>query len=331
MAGLKEIKNKIHSVKKTRKVTRAMEAVSAVKMRKSQERAKGARAYARSALRILGQVSSVLEFGSHPLVVHRDDGDTAVILVTSDKGLAGSLNSAVLKLAEKFLTNKENNNGNVKWLCLGKRGLDWAERRNYNVIYNAKNLSDDVQEIEMQEITAKAIKMQESKEVSRVYILYTNFKSTFEQDAVMRRVLPLSRGALYDIVAGILPQKAKATAEGIDQSGDVDRNVVNLEEGLPSERKGPTTEVDTVTDYEIEPSHSDLLKEVLPRLTNIVVFHALLENKASEHSARMVAMKNATDKAGEVGMLLQRKFNKARQAAITAEIGEITSGLEAMR
>ncbi len=307
MAGLKEIKNKIHSVKKTRKVTRAMEAVSAVKMRKSQERARSARAYARSALRILGQVSSVIEFKAHPLIAQHKGGDTVVVLVTSDKGLAGSLNSAVLKMAEQFIENKDENKGNIKWVCIGKRGVDWAERRGYDIVHSVKNVSDNISEAEMEDVTNKITLMQESGEVRKVNVIYTNFKSTFEQEAVMRRVLPLSRGALDDIVSGITPDKGVGA-------------------GQPN-----ATDASAVSDYKIEPNRVTLLDEILPRLTNIVIFHTLLENKASEHSARMVAMKNATDKAGEVAMLLQRKFNKARQAAITAEIGEITSGLEAMK
>jgi F-type H+-transporting ATPase subunit gamma len=310
MAGLKEIKNKIHSVKKTRKVTRAMEAVSAVKMRKAQERAKGARAYARSALRILSQVSSVVEFATHPLVAQSGSGATAVVLVTSDKGLAGSLNSAVLKTAERFIQNKDESKGGIKWLCIGKRAIDWAERREYDIAYTMSNVSDAIAEQELEELTQKVVAMQEGGEVRKVNIIYTNFKSTFEQEAVMRRVLPLSKGALDDIVDGILPQKGLGESDAISKKQETEK---------------------PVADYEIEPSRSGLLNEILPRLTNIVIFHSLLENKASEHSARMVAMKSATDKAGEVAMFLKRKFNKARQAAITAEIGEITSGLEAMK
>jgi F-type H+-transporting ATPase subunit gamma len=282
-----------------------MEAVSAVKMRKSQERAKGARGYAKSALRILAQVSTVVEFAAHPLVQQRATGATAVVLVTSDKGLAGSLNSAVLKLAEKFIANKDESKGGIKWVCIGKRAVDWAERREYDMVHTLIDVSDNITEGELEDITKTIIKLQENGEVRKVNVIYTNFKSTFEQEAVMRRVLPLSRGALSDIVEGILPEKGK------------------FAETLKEDK--------LVADYTIEPSRSGLLNEILPRLTNIIMFHTLLENKASEHSARMVAMKNATDKAGEVATLLKRKFNKARQAAITAEIGEITSGLEAMK
>jgi F-type H+-transporting ATPase subunit gamma len=308
MAGLKEIKNKIYSVKKTRKVTRAMEAVSAVKMRKAQERALSARSYARSAVRILAQVSTLVEFDTHPLIRQRDTGATAILLITSDKGLAGSLNSAVLKLAEKFIANKDESKGGIKWVCVGKRAVDWAERRDCEIVHKLQYVSDDITEHELKEITEIVVRMQKNGDVRKVNIIYTNFKSTFEQEAVMRRALPLSKGALEDIASGILPEKGKHS--------------IGVEHGVID---------NTDNTYTIEPSRSAVFNEIVPKLTNIVVFHTLLENKASEHSARMVAMKNATDKAGEVAMLLKRKFNKARQAAITAEIGEITSGLEAMK
>lgn len=306
MAGLKEIKQKIVSVQKTRKVTRAMEAVSAVKMRKSQERAIGARSYARSALRILEQLSTVPEFKTHPLVAMKVHGKVAVILVTSDKGLAGSLNSAVLKLAEKFAQRAPQGKESIVWLTLGKRATDWAERRGYRVVYSARNISDGVSEEDMQAITNEVLRLQMSGESKEVVAIYTNFKSTFEQEAVERRVLPLEQESLHAIVAGITP--VRGAYAGTDEA--------------PAYRS---------VNYKIEPDGSELLREILPRLANIVVLHTLLENKASEHSARMVAMKNATDKAGEVVTLLRRKFNKARQAAITGEVSEITSGIEAMK
>lgn len=306
MAGLKEIKQKIVSVQKTRKVTRAMEAVSAVKMRKSQERAIGARTYARSALRILGQLSSVPEFAVHPLVAKRAEGKTAVILVTSDKGLAGSLNSGVLKLAEKFAQSAPQGRDSIVWLTLGKRATDWAERRGYTVVYSARNISDDVSEADMRMITDEVIRLQTTGTVKEVIAIYTNFKSTFEQEAVQRHVLPLEQEGLQNIIAGITP--TRGAYAGTDEESHTSSN-----------------------NYKIEPDRSELLKELLPRLANIVVMHTLLENKASEHSARMVAMKNATDKAGEVVVLLRRRFNKARQAAITGEVSEITSGIEAMK
>lgn len=306
MSGLKEIKQKIQSVQKTRKVTRAMEAVSAVKMRKSQERALGARSYARSALRILGQLTTVPEFATHPLVRQNETGKTIVVLITSDKGLAGSLNSAVLKRAEQFLTEyTREEEGGFAWICIGKRGSDWAERRGYEVLHSMPNTSAALTERQLQELTDKMVALQTSGEAFKVRMIYTNFKSTFEQEPVRRRILPLSHGALNDIVHGIIPEKG----------------------AYADTRKHE----DSQLNYSIEPHHGHILDEVMPRLVNVLIFHALLEHKASEHSARMVAMKNATDKGGEVATALKRRFNKARQAAITGEVSEITSGIEAMK
>jgi F-type H+-transporting ATPase subunit gamma len=305
MASLKAIKEKRHSINKTRKVTRAMEAVSAVKMRKGQERALDARVYARAALRILSQVADSVDLVEHPLTAKEEEGATGIILVTSDKGLAGSLNSAVIKHVEEFLRNKDFSKGGVVFLCLGKRGYEFATRRGYEVVYYETNIDDDVPEQAMRELTEKAISMIEEGTVRKMQLVYTNFKSTFEQEAVMRRLLPLSSGALNDIVGNIVPAKGMFADVG-------------PEPGAPNV-------------YTIEPTDRDVFNEVLPILVNIAVFHSLLESKASEHSARMVAMKNATDKAGELSHELQLSFNKARQAAITREVSEITSGVEAMK
>lgn len=301
MAGLKNIKLKIQSVKKTRQVTRAMEAVSAVKMRKAQEQALGSRAYARAAMRILANVAGTKSLNDHPLMHTGAPERTAIVLVTSDKGLAGSLNSAVLKKADLILKDTQ-----VKpvFLCLGRRGLEYAQRRG-EVVYQNINLSDTVEENQLNALTEKALGLFMSGEVSRVAMLYTNFRSTFEQEATMRELLPLSPVALAELVAGITPEKGLYAPEG--------------PEGQP------------VASYTVEPSAEEVLNEILPRLVNITVFHALLESKASEHSARMVAMKNATDKAGDVVKSLNLAYNKARQAAITAEVSEITSGIEAMK
>ncbi len=305
MAGLKEIKNKINSVKKTRKVTRAMEAVSAVKMRKSQERALSLREYARSALRILGQISAIKEFGTHPLVKKRSSGMVAILLITSDKGLAGSLNSGVIKIAENFANNFKGGTGELIWFCVGKRAVEWAGRRKMNVYGDFTNMSDDVTEEEINEITRDLLDMQYSGKIREAHVIYTNFKSTFEQEPIMRRILPISENEIKEIVANIIPERGKYA-------------------DLADNETSPAS-------YKIEPSKSHLLNDVLPILINIFVLHTILENKASEHSARMVAMKNASDKAGEIAQTLKREFNKARQAAITAEISEITSGLEAMK
>ncbi|PIT92517.1 MAG: ATP synthase F1 subunit gamma [Candidatus Harrisonbacteria bacterium CG10_big_fil_rev_8_21_14_0_10_42_17] len=306
MASLKNIKIKIGSVHKTRKVTRAMEAVSAVKMRKSQDRALLARPYARAALRILVGLSETVDLLHHPLTTESDVGKVAVVIITSDKGLAGNLNSAVLRKVEMFMKEHSLTKKNTVFLCLGRRGYEFAATRGYEIVHFEINLSDDVSEMELRVLSDTLVGMKTKGEIREVRVAYTNFKSTFEQEAVMHRILPLSQNVLDHIIRGILPQKGM-------------HSELREQEGIK------------VSAYTMEPDREEVLNALLPRLVNIAVFHKLLESKASEHSARMVAMKSATDKAAEVARDLTLVFNKARQAAITQEVSEITSGIEAMK
>ncbi len=305
MAALKNIKLKIQSVQKTRKVTRAMEAVSAVKMRKAQERAIVARPYAAAAFSVLERISGTSDVAQHPLTQARE-GKTAVILVVSDKGLAGALNSAAIKRTESALKARGLTRDNTVFICIGRRGADYFANRGYDVQGRHENVGDAVSESEMQFITDTLLMWHREGAIGSALIIYTNFLSTFEQKPVARQVLPITPLVVGEMVRGIAPVKGKFSAD--DFAGS----------------KIPVG-------YQIEPSPEAVLETVLPRIINVVVYHALLEAKASEHSARRVAMKNATDKAGEIARELTLVFNKARQAAITAEVSEITSGIEAMK
>lgn len=307
MAGLKNIKLKIQSVQKTGKVTRAMEAVSAVKMRKAQERALSSRVYARTALHILRRLSGAMEMVRNPLTAVHKEGKVVIIMITSDKGLAGSLNSAVIKKAERFIGECVPKKEDLIFICLGKRGYEFAERRGYEVVRHEVNMSDAVGEKEFRGVTETLLSLYETHVIREVRVCYTNFHSTFEQRAEMHKILPLSEKILKAIIDDIPPTKGK---------------YADLQ--LPQEVSGSE-------DFLIEPDRETVLKTLLPRLLNIAVFQKLLEAKASEHSARMVAMKNATDKSKEVAKTLNIAYNKARQAAITGEVSEITSGIEAMR
>ena len=307
MASLKQLKEKRQSINKTRKVTRAMEAVSAVKMRKAQERALGARGYATAALRILAQVSDSADFKNTPLTEKRAEGKVGLVVITSDKGLAGALNSAVIKQVETFIAEKNLDPKDTICIALGKRGHDYLKNRGYDIVHFEENKRDNVREIDMQRITDKVIKAHLDEETKSWYLIYTDFKSTFEQQAVRRRLFPLARKALEEVIASITPEKGKYADKQVDVH-------------------------DTQYAYTIEAEDAEsILQELTPMLANVIVFHALLESKASEHSARMVAMKGATDKAGELSKILQLQFNRARQAAITREVSEITSGIEAMK
>jgi len=301
--ALKDIKSKIRSVNRTRQVTKAMEAVSAVKMRKGQARALSGRSYARAALSILKRLAPGLAAVKHPLTEKRPAKRSALVIITSDKGLAGVLNAAVLKVATRCLETFNLPKEAVDVFAFGKKAAEYFERRGYALKDRFDNISDDVS-IDDMEQTARALVIGFTTGVyDRADIVYTNFKSTFEQQAVLRRVLPLSFGAINDIVLGITPEKGMF-ANGHD--------------------------VTPPAFYTVEPSHEEVLDVLLPRLTSVILYHALLESKASEHSARMVAMKNASDKSRDLSKSLTRTFNKVRQAAITREVSEIVGGIEAM-
>jgi F-type H+-transporting ATPase subunit gamma len=303
--SLKDIKLKIKSIDRTRKVTKAMEAVSAVKMRKSQIRALSARPYATSALSILERMSVSLSSLKHPLTETRPLAKAAIVVITSDKGLCGVLNAAALKEASAVVQKLGLPKEAVSVYAFGRKGAEFFARRGYAVAERFENVSDDVSVADLAKVSADIAKGFSEKAYDRVHVVYTNFKSTFEQKALSHQVLPLSLDTVSAMVEGIIPEKGKYSAEG--------------RERVP----GPAT-------YTVEPSLETVLDTLIPHLTSVLFFHALLESKASEHSARMVAMKNASDKSRERSKLLTRTFNKARQAAITREVSEIVGGIEAM-
>lgn len=303
--SLKQLKGKIRATLRTNKVTKAMEAVSAVKMRASQQRAIGSRPYAEAALSILSRISGSQEVATHPLLQERSEKKVLIVLVTSDKGLAGALNSSIMKELEHVLKTKENANEVFSFICLGKKGYEYVTRRSFTVSKEILNVQDVVSLTDMEEVSSLSTTLFLKKDIDACYVLYTNFKSTFEQQPVLRKILPLSRESLHEIVKGITPQKGKFAED-----------VKLKDQRVPS--------------YSIEPTSEDILSVLLPRLVSVMFYHALLEAKASEHSARMVAMKNASDKSKEMAKDLSHEFNGVRQALITREVSEIVGGIEAM-
>lgn len=301
--SLKQVKSKIISTKKTGQVTKAMESVSAVKMRKSQERAFAGRPYVHAAMRILSQLASSQDGLNHPLAKSRGGDKRLLVIVTSDKGLAGSVNSSVLKLVEEVLPTADVSSYDA--VCIGRKAVDFCKRNNVPVIHEYTNVSDDVSIDDVSEIAMEALKGFAEGEYNHVHVVYQNFLSTFEQEPTKRQLLPLDPAEIHYIMRGIKPK----TGRGSD----------NVEPAVAK------------TVYTVEPNPEQVLDVLIPQLIEIIIYHALLESKASEHSARMVAMKNATDKSKEVIKDLTIKYNKARQAAITAEVSEITAGVEAMK
>ncbi len=299
--ALKDIKTKIQATLRTNKVTRAMEAVSAVKMRKTQATALGGRAYARAAVSILGRLAGTKSLARHPLVASRPVKNVALLLITSDKGLAGGLNANVLKRAAEELKGREREN--VFVYAYGRKGEEYFSRRGYRIERAIENRADDIDLRAVETLAAELSAGYANGLFDEVVAVYSNFKSTFEQMPSVRKVLPLSLDALRATVAEIVPAKGKWSHED---------------------------SVEAPASYEMEPAADEVLRIVLPRLVAVSVYHMLLEGKASEHSARMVAMKNASDKSKEVARDLTRTYNKVRQAAITREVSEIVSGREAL-
>ncbi len=298
--ALKQVKNKIIATKKTGQVTKAMEAVSAVKMRKSQEKALEGRPYVRSALRILSRLASSRDGLEHSFVKEKTTGKRLLVIVTSDKGLAGSVNSAVLKLADEIVSVDKA----VEVVPVGRKAVDYTARMGLLSHGAYTNISDDVALSDVSTIANSIFTLFGTGEYKSVEIIYQNFINTFEQLPSRRKILPLDPAELQYVLSGIRPKGGKYSEE--------------------------TEQSVTTTDYLVEPSPEIVLNTLMPQLIQIMLYHSFIESKASEHSARMVAMKNATDKTKEVIKSLTIKYNKARQAAITAEVSEITAGAEAM-
>jgi len=278
-----------------------MEAVSAVKMRKTQAAALQGRAYARGALAILTRLAGTNHVKEHPLGAERSGDKLALIVITSDKGLAGALNSGVLKKAAEVIERRAVEDVTV--YAYGRKAQEYFSRRGYRVASAIENKQDEIPLSVMEGLVSELTHGFLAGEFDKVQAVYSNFKSTFEQVPTMRRLLPLSLPALAEIVAGIIPAKGKWSDEEV---------------------------IEAPANYEVESSGTDVIGILIPKLVAVALYHMLLESKASEHSARMVAMKNASDKSKEVVRDLTRKFNKVRQAAITREVSEIVSGREAL-
>lgn len=299
--ALKDIKAKILATKRMHTVTRAMEAVSAAKMRKTQEAAFKGRAYARAALSILARLSGSASVQSHPLTQSREVKKTALVVVTSDRGLAGALNSGVTRAAAHAIAGRDADS--IQVYAYGRKGEEFFRNRGYSIARAFENREDHIKLEGMETLSEELSAGFLADEYDEVIAVYSDFRSTFEQTPTVRTLLPLSLESMSSIVEGIRPARGKWSNEVM---------------------------LDSPATYTIEPSAEEVLSILIPRLVAISLYFMLLEGKASEHSARMVAMKNASDKSKERTRDFTRHYNKLRQAAITREVSEIVGGREAL-
>ena len=291
MPSTRDIRRRIKSVKNTAQITKAMQMVAASKMRKAQQSALAGRPYATLMNTVLAQVTANAGDFTHPLLEKRDVRTRALIVVSSDKGLAGALNSNLLREVAKFDRN------NTTFIAAGRKGSQFIARTQRKLAAEF-SYKDSPLFSEARAISRFAQDMFLKGEVDQVDVLFTNFISTLTQKPEVRTLLPV--GKIKGVTAGL---------EG-EESGEA------LATGA--------------TEYLFEPGPADVLGSLLPHYLNFQMFQILLEAKASEHSARMVAMKNATDNAKQLIKDLTLEYNKLRQANITKELLEITSATMAM-
>ncbi len=296
MAGSKEIRNKIKSVQSTRKITKAMEMVSASKMKKAQDRMRASRPYLYRALQIAMHVAKANTEYKHPFLARRENVKrVGAILVTTDKGLCGGLNTNVLRLVTQAHKEWRAKGLEVDYVAIGGKGLSFLGRLGANVVASAVQIGDRPHLDKLVGPVKALLDKYHDGVVDEVHIFFTTFVNTMRQEARHGTMLPI-------------PEKFR-TPEG-------EERVVEAQEGS--------------WDYLYEPDAKELLDAVLRRYAEALVYQMVNENMASEQSARMVAMKAASDNAGTIIDELQLIYNKSRQAAITKELAEIVGGAAAV-
>jgi F-type H+-transporting ATPase subunit gamma len=285
----REIRRRITSVKNLAQITRAMEMVSASKMRRAQRNVLATRPYADRMLDVMGELAARVVGGARRgtlLEARANIRNVGVIVVTPDRGLAGSLVTNVLRRTTRLVLDERQKGRTVETLAVGKKGRDFLANNNLNLAAEVIKLGDYPRLVDILGIATAASNGFKENHYDEVYVIYSEFVNTLVQRPAVKRLLPVE-----------LPTRT-------------------------SERK---------FDYTYEPDQDVVLRELLPRFMEVQLYQAILESIASEHSARMVAMRNATDNARDLRRDLTLTFNKTRQANITKEVSEIAAGASALQ
>jgi F-type H+-transporting ATPase subunit gamma len=305
--SLRDLRQKIKGVKSTRQVTKAMELVSASKMRKAIHNTTVLRRYSISAWEILQRVAAQSE-QVHPALVERPVRNVLVLLFTSDRGLAGSLNAQVTRMVAQYLREAEKLPGyqSAEFVAVGKKGQQFLARTQQKVVAAFPSFSTHPTFRDILPVARLALDGFNDGKYDHVVLMYTDFISALVQQPAAKVLLPLSRSDLRDMIDGLLPKHEQAAAK---------------QQTAPSQAKAQ---------YQFEPSAEAVLGTILPQITELQVYQALLEAAASEHSARMVAMRNATDNANDLIGDLTLTYNQTRQANITGELAELSASKAAL-
>ncbi len=294
MTTPREVQLRIRSVKNIAQVTRALQAVSASKVRRAMEAVLHTRPYATKAWQVLTHIARQPgRDAMHPLLTVRPQvNNILVVLITGDRGLAGAYNANIVRYCTRKFDKFE---ATVRYLTVGRKGRDLMIRRGKDIIAEFSNLPAAPSFGDVSAIGRIAVDEFLSSSTDEVYMVYTDFVNMVRQDATMKKLLPL----------------------------EFEEDIGRVQDFAASERVTPAA-------YIYEPGQVEILDEILPRFTALQVYQAILESLASEHAARMVAMKNATDAATELADILTLEYNKARQQTITNEMLDIAGGAEAL-
>lgn len=308
MQPVKTIKRRIKSVNNVAQITKAMEVVSMTKMRKSQAFALAGRPYAIAALSLLrnlkGHTKELPE-----IMQERKVAKSLLIVIASDKGLVGGFNDAVLRAAEKWVAEKKSSGAEYYIYAVGKKAKDYFERRKVSLLGSVVGAGDFCTPAETGFIGDEIVSGFMTNRFDQVDAVSMNFRSTLKQVIALKNVLPVKEATIEEAIKHIAPEWGKFSGEGI---------VIPTTAGYNFE-------------YIFEPSPEDVLQNLAEKLVRVHIHHIILESNASEHSARMMAMKNASENADELISSLTLAFNTARQSGITSELNEIVSGMEALQ
>src|SRR5579864_9385622 len=294
MPSLRDIRRRIRSIRNTAKITKAMELVAASRLRRAQLRVTAARPYAEAMRQLMAELGGIAPSGGealHPLLMQRDVRNVGVLLVTPDRGLAGALNTNLIRRGTEVILENERADGQtVQVVTVGRKGQDFLARRGRNLLGTFTGIVDRVRYDDVIPIARVIMDSFLSGSIDRAVLVYPRFISTLSQRPEVVQLLPI---------------EAPAPAS---------------EQTVPARR----------LDYIFEPDPLSILEQLLPRYIEVLIYQAVLETAASFFSAQMVAMRNATDNANDLVQSLSLTYNKVRQANITREVTEIASAAEAM-
>lgn len=308
--NIKEIKRRKKSISNISQIAKAMEVVSVTKMRRSQKIALDTRPFVREAMEILKTISQKIEPAHSYFLEKRPEEKIAILLISSDKGLCGGLNTNIFRKTEELLVKYPG--CQIDFITVGKKGVDWCIRKKFKAIESFLNFGDYVDFRETTPVSEFMIEIFKEKQYDAVWAAYTNFLSALKQEAAVRMILPLKEEALREIIESIVPTYGKfATGRELFSTAAKNGSLLKFKWDF---------------EYEFEPEIKSVLDNLLHNLVQIAVYYVILESNASEHSARRLAMKNAGDNANNIIKDLNLFYNKARQAAITQEISEIAAG-----